>query len=633
MRIQARGLGLRATSRSLACFALILVTDTTLSCPARAQEESSASAAASGNDLQTKLGQAIVEQRWKDVLAGLEQGGVPRDSVALLVETLQATLEGDLLKTQSLKITRALLPAAGNLNTIVVDDRSLLTWTVFLDQPALTEAVLARGAAVDSQDSNGLSALAWAEIIGSMSVRHVLLKAGANPKLRDKGGRTPEEHAKLRVGDSNAPDLGLDDGSPVSISGTGVPHSNNEMFAAVAANQPLKVAALLKAHSSRTAKTQEHNEPLQLAAALGFQEVAAMLIKGGADLKTKSSDGFTPLELAVRAGKPQMVQWLLEQAPAGERGQWIKLAGTTATKFRQCRILHGLLALGWRPASPEEGGLALVNAVQACDHAHVDALFQAGVTPGTIEVDQWTPPWPPPLFHAAAETGDIALCKSLTAQVASKSRDVLRAEWQAVLPLAVVSGSRDLVASLLDEFQLEVNQSWKEPSRGIASSRIFHRPDGTGVIRTMSQGGGYEARGQKDPGLTPVSLATACGDVDMTKLLLDRGALPDGRTQGGLRTASMAVHMENLELLKLLLARGAQPDAPNVDGGTALHEAVRRSRQDLAELLLKKGAKLDVRNDKKQTPAGLARDLGNNAMAQWLDSQRAASTPAQAAPP
>lgn len=600
--------------------------------PVRAQEASTNTISTS-SDLRSKLDQAITEQRWKDVLAGLEQGGVPRDSVALLIDALQASLQGDLPKLQSLKIAQALLPAAGNLNTIIVDDRSLLTWTVFLDQPALTEAALARGVAVDAQDSNGLSALAWAEIIGASSVRSVLLKAGANPKLQDKRGRTPEDHAKLRVGDPNAPDLGLDDGSPVSISSTGVPHSNNEMFAAVAANQPLKVAELLKTHRSRRAKTQGRYEPLHLAAALGFQEVAAMLIQGGADLKAKSSDGFTPLELAVRAGKPEMVQWLLEQAPANDRGQWIKLTGTTATKSRQCRILHGLLALGWRPASPEEGGLALVNAVQARDHAHVDALFQAGVTPGTIEVDQWTPPWPPPLFHAAAETGDIALCKSLTAQVDSKSRDSLRAEWQAVFPVAVVSGSRDLVAWLLDEFRLEVNQSWKEPGRGIASSRIFHRPDGTGVIRTMSHGWGYEARGQKDPGLTSVSLATACGDVDMAKFLLDRGALPEGRTQEGHRTASMAVHMENLELLQLLLARGTQPDAPNVDGGTALHEAVRRNRQDLAELLLKKGAKLDVRNDKKQTPAGLARDLGNNAMAQWLDSQKAASSSAQADPP
>lgn len=55
----------------------------------------------------------------------------------------------------------------------------------------LVESALAQGAAIDTRDGNGRTALSWAAFHGDIPMMRLLLSHGASIGLADKGGRTP----------------------------------------------------------------------------------------------------------------------------------------------------------------------------------------------------------------------------------------------------------------------------------------------------------------------------------------------------------------------------------------------------------------------------------------------------------
>ncbi|MBL27564.1 MAG: hypothetical protein CMM50_08465 [Rhodospirillaceae bacterium] len=55
----------------------------------------------------------------------------------------------------------------------------------------LVESSLAQGAAIDTRDGNGRTALSWAAFHGDIPMMRLLLSHGAGIDVADKGGRTP----------------------------------------------------------------------------------------------------------------------------------------------------------------------------------------------------------------------------------------------------------------------------------------------------------------------------------------------------------------------------------------------------------------------------------------------------------
>lgn len=99
---------------------------------------------------------------------------------------------------------------------------------------------------------------------------------------------------------------------------------------------------------------------------------------------------------------------------------------------------------------------------------------------------------------------------------------------------------------------------------------------------------------------TPLSLAAGhCGDVEITRLLLDAGANPAGegwspfsklpRPKGGLAYYGNAIHEATekgfTEVVQLLCSRGADPLARNHEGKTALQIARERGLADIVPFL------------------------------------------------
>jgi cytohesin len=122
---------------------------------------------------------------------------------------------------------------------------------------------------------------------------------------------------------------------------------------------------------------------------------------------------------------------------------------------------------------------------------------------------------------------------------------------------------------------------------------------------------------------TPLYWAAMSKDLELTRLLLDRGANPNAADGGPL---SAAVSVQNgqsedkaVPVAELLLGRGADP---NLQRGNSGSPPIFWAQPKLAEVLLKHGAKTDLLNEQGQTPLHTAAALGYDGTVRVLLAHR-----------
>jgi tetratricopeptide (TPR) repeat protein len=95
--------------------------------------------------------------------------------------------------------------------------------------------------------------------------------------------------------------------------------------------------------------------------------------------------------------------------------------------------------------------------------------------------------------------------------------------------------------------------------------------------------------------------AASSGNLELVKLLLEKGANPTVKDKDGSTPLMFAARVGNLEIVKLLLARGARLEASDKYGRTALDIASDQKHTEVAQLLSARTAKPAVkRSDSAQ---------------------------------
>jgi len=95
------------------------------------------------------------------------------------------------------------------------------------------------------------------------------------------------------------------------------------------------------------------------------------------------------------------------------------------------------------------------------------------------------------------------------------------------------------------------------------------------------------------------------GQVETVKLLIDKGADIEAKSNDGLTALICAAGAGQVETVKLLIDRGADIEAKNNDGLTVLMCAASMGQTETVELLLNKGADIEAKNKDKANATAL----------------------------
>jgi len=375
------------------------------------------------------------------------------------------------------------------------------------------------------------------------------------------------------------------------------------------------VEMLLGAGANATAANRYGVTPLSMAATGGDAAIVDRLLKAGADPNTTVADGETVLMLAARTGEVNVIRSLVARgAVVNAKENWM---GETpliwAAAENNVAAIHALVELG-----------ADVNAVSA----PVKYPPQKPKDPSNYVSS--APPkgmWAPLMYAARDGATDAALA------LVSLGADVNKRDSDGMTPLieAVINVHFDLAAKLLDK---GANPNLADSS---GMTPLFAAVD----MRTPA----WE-RSRPDPKETD---NLDC--VDMMKVLLDHGANPNAALTGRLLqryhaggSAAMgegttplmrAARYDNLDMVRLLVERGANVHMTQKDGTTALMLAsgvkyaltqegdpeksgTVADALEIARLMVQKGADINAQNAQGQTAMYGAAFVGREPVIRFL---------------
>src|SRR5580698_3627286 len=429
---------------------------------------------------------------------------------------------------------------------------------------------------------------------------------------------------------------------------------------------------ILDALITKKAKAEVANQfgstPLAEAAKLADARMVRALLDAGAKPDTPNQDGETALMLAIKTGELPVVQMLIKAganvnaretfhnqtalmwaaAAPKNGGQMVKLLLSKDADVRP-RALYS----DWGSQITSEpraqyrpvGGLtALLYAVRAGCYECVEALAGAGAN-----VNVPTPEGVTPLM-IALDNDHNEVAKLLLDRGANSNLW----DWWGRTPLYIAIDRREaMIAPLRTGIATIGNRAAPVPTHvaghpPVSNMEMIQALLAAGVdlnpqlnMHRPSRGGnsGRFVEEFYNTGCTPLLRATIAADVELVRILVEKGADANISSMGvtpfliaagvgtggrgtGLASATSTGFPLNMAIMDMLLAHGADVNAQvtgmltyslrisrapsSTEGMTALHVAAQRGRADLVRYLLEKGAKTDLVDGNGHKPIDLA---------------------------
>jgi uncharacterized protein len=333
--------------------------------------------------------------------------------------------------------------------------------------------------------------------------------------------------------------------------------------------------------------------PLMICVQTGSVEAVRALIARRADVNVREPlRGQTPLMWAVSRKRPEVARILIDHgADVRARSRIVRVVVNRANPTDIYTAAVGTVSQG--------GSTPLLFAARQGDAESAGLLLASGADVNELLPDGTS------ALTLAAHSNHPTLVNLLLDRGANPN---IIGSGYAALHAAVLRGNLDMVKTLL--------------ARGaFIDTRIRH---GTPTTRGSRE---YFLPDELTGG-TPAWLAAKFLELDIVRLLLDRGADPsltvrDGTTMlmaaaGVGSQAKLFDRRERVDVLRdsdepsalsiasLLLDRGVSANDSNQLGETALHGAARMGYPLVARLLVGRGARVDARNRKGETPLAVA---------------------------
>lgn len=337
------------------------------------------------------------------------------------------------------------------------------------------------------------------------------------------------------------------------------------------------------------ARNARGHTPLHDAVAWGDVSEARRLLHAGADVNARvASDeawpgegGCTPLHLAARAGRSDLVSLLIEHS-----------ADPTLRDGRGATAAHHAAGHADAMALLLDAGLPL------------DGRTQNGQTP----------------LHWAAAMDDADSVALLLDRGANP--DVADAAGRTALHRAARHASAATIAALAEHADLTLGDTLDATPLHLAAARQDAAADD--VVRTLLSSGAdpnaADARGR-----TAMHEAARTGRRPALALLAEHGGAINGTDAWGTTPLHIATRDARHSTAVWLIDHGAAVDIANAAGITPLHEAAFAGSAMLVRRLVEGGADPRVRDGLGRTPARVATQAGWSSLGHALEVRRTAS--------
>lgn len=416
---------------------------------------------------------------------------------------------------------------------------------IWSGEPKKVAAVLRTKPNVNELNDTGFTPLCYATSHDDRKSKIVelLIQAGADVNIACGGREETPLHLAADSGDAASVKLLLAAGARVNARNF---QGSTPLYVAADSSSPEVVALLLKAGAEVDARGVGGNTPLLNAMSNGSGEparaITELLLAAGADPNASGGYG-TPLTAAVSWGRSLLIQPLLDAgADPRLRSDYAGSAIDAAREAGNAELVARLESA--KPVTRHKPAPAAAEKLTA-DQARTELLrlgFQR--TDGDFLLDR-------------IDSRDKRAVQLLLA--AGTSPKVMDQFGRTALKLAIDSEDRDLVQWLLD-----AGADPNDPGKMVVQGAALRE--------------------------TPIVSAVATGNVEITRLLLERGAKPDAKTIYGENALMMAALAGRDDLVKLLIAAKADVNVEDRTGVPVLWNAVQSHNPAVVKQLLAAGA-------------------------------------------
>ena len=434
----------------------------------------------------------------------------------------------------------------------------------------------------------------------------------------------------------------------ISLAGTAAEAGPRELIAAIGAGSLSAMNAELVSGTDPDGETEKPPMatwlPVYLAAEAGRADMLALLVKFGADIDLRDTNGDRPLDWAARYGETEIVRLLAAGAkPNPEDIPYVNVPLVEALNGGHFAAAGLLIEAGASVNRADDfDGTPLYNAASSDNVAMVELLLRLGADPAT----------PGPYFdhtplHAAAMRSTDSMIEGHVAAGApleARSRD-----RETPLFLAAKHGRVEAVRALIAA-GADVEAADNRRATPLIAAMAWRRPpdwkkgidDGVATNRDLAAEASLA--GWSDHVATVMLLAEQTSDLDQAlatavwagygeaaRRLIARGARAiatddhmqvrdDGSTavvkhDRGPWVLAGAIHFPGLDMFDLLRANGANLESQGKD---ALLYAALAGRADIVRRLLDAAVPVDGRDALGNTPLLLAATEGHVDVVQLL---------------
>ena len=455
---------------------------------------------------------------------------------------------------------------------------TVLHWAAKMGQSSICQRLLDKKVPLDAKDWDDQTALDWATKGDDERTINILLKGGKN-FTRQETANLQSLHFSARTGDISMIKEFHKQGSSLEARDD---KGQTVLFHAVKGKQHAVIEWLTgKGRANVQAVDKQGLTALHVAAQACDVKSAEILLKHNADVNALSSHNLTPLHCIPHSEGARLLILMHEKG-----------ADINAFDKDKNRLVHKAASRG--------DSASLLFKVASDLGADLKAPGAQGNTPA----------------HHAADSGSKIILGLLN-QKEIDIQAVRNAAGYTPLMLAARAGKIEAMRFLLER-GASYNVADSDGRSLIELSIHWGNPE---VISLLQEhGANYQHVTTAGSDMHPIWKAVHEGQGASVAKLLDGGVSVEYE-HNGVRMLQLAIEVDNLEVVRLLLERGAAVDVPDLRGWTALHSAAWSGNVETILLVLQKTENKEAKDHQGWTPLDLAAFYKHHGITKLLDPE------------